>query len=251
MFVNDGSRDGTSQVLERLRRQDPATVSVLELPRQSGKAEAVRRGMLAAFEASMSYVGFLDADLATPLSAITDFRQTLQRRPDIDLVMGSRLQLLGHDVQRTPARQLLGRTFALVASRMLGLPVHDTQCGAKLFRSTPTTRSLFLAPFLSRWIFDVEILARWIQLSAASTAVAKSIFEHPLEAWRDVPGSHLRPQHFALAFADLWMIYCRYLAPRVFTLGKPKLVILPVPRTPIRKRLLQEFDRDDAPLGSC
>lgn len=228
LFVNDGSRDGTLRVLETLRQREPATFSVLDLPRNGGKAEAVRQGVLAALDTGTDCVGFWDADLATPLSAIVDFRDTLRRRPQTDLVIGSRLRLLGHDIQRTRARWLLGRTFANVASRALGVPLQDTQCGAKLFRATATTRVLFAAPFLSQWIFDVELFARWVQLSGDRRAVARSIFEYPLENWCDVPGSNLRPKHFAIAFTDLWRIYFRCLSPFATPLAAaPTLLPLP------------------------
>src|SRR5215212_9619603 len=50
LFVNDGSSDGTLRLLESLRTSDPQRFSVLDLERNSGKAEAVRRGILAAIE---------------------------------------------------------------------------------------------------------------------------------------------------------------------------------------------------------
>ena len=47
-FVNDGSVDGTLRMLESLRTEDPSRYAVLDLSRNGGKAEAVRRGVVAA-----------------------------------------------------------------------------------------------------------------------------------------------------------------------------------------------------------
>ncbi len=122
--------------------------------------------MLSALGSGAEYVGFWDADLATPLEDIESFCRVLDGKPRIETVVGTRIRLLGHRIERQPTRYWLGRLFANTASVALGLRVFDTQCGAKLFRVTPTTAKLFERPFLTRWIFDVEILARMRQLAA-------------------------------------------------------------------------------------
>ena len=60
VMVNDGSNDGTLQLLERLREEDPARFTVVNLAQNSGKAEAVRQGILAALERKPDYTGFWD-----------------------------------------------------------------------------------------------------------------------------------------------------------------------------------------------
>ena len=213
LFVDDGSTDGTPRLLDSLRAADPTRFGVLHLQPNGGKAEAVRRGVLAAIESAPKYVGFWDADLATPLAAITEFIDLAESRPNIEIIMGSRVKLLGRQVERRPSRHYLGRVFATAVSVILALAVYDTQCGAKLFKVSPSVQALFAQPFLSRWIFDVEILARLIRMRRGKSLPqpAQAIYELPLTVWRDVPGSKLRSSDFGRAAWELFQIYKRYL----------------------------------------
>lgn len=219
VFVDDGSTDDTPLVLEQLRQRYPKRVCMLRLTSNVGKAEAVRRGMRAALRRQPFTVGYWDADLATPLDAIPRFCQLLRARPELLLVMGSRVALLGRQIRRSGLRHMMGRAFATAASLVLGIPVYDTQCGAKLFRVTPLTSELLMRPFCSRWIFDVEILARLVADAPNERGLSarEMIYEYPLEQWRDVSGSRLTPLDFLIAGVDLAAIYWRYRRGRIVT----------------------------------
>lgn len=210
IFVDDGSTDGTGEVLARLVSAHPANASVLRNPRNVGKGESVRRGIVEALTRQPGVVGFWDADLSTPLDAVDDLMGVLAARPNCQMVFGARVQLLGRDIVRHAWRHYLGRVFATAASTVLRLPIYDTQCGAKLFRVTPATTAIFREPFNSRWIFDVEIIARFIQTSGSVKAAGAQIVEFPLRTWKDVAGSKVRPRHFVVTFVDLVRIYLRY-----------------------------------------
>ena len=149
-FVNDGSTDQTQAILEQLRARYPNQVSVLSLPQNAGKAGAVRAGMLHCAQVAppFNYLGYFDADLATPLDAINDLSAVLDKIPALDLVMGSRIKYLGTDIRRDTFRHYAGRIVATFISNILKLPVYDTQCGAKLFRREGVP-SLFQEPFIS------------------------------------------------------------------------------------------------------
>ena len=174
-------------------------------PRRSGKAEAIRTGIRAGLELGAGFVGFLDADLSTPLGVIDDFLAVFRKRPAVEFVLGSRVMLLGRDVRRTMTRHYLGRAFATAVSHALDLPVYDTQCGAKVLRVTETTMTLFAEPFRSRWIFDVELIARYLRLPIAAGEPARRdrLYELVVPAWHDIPGSKLRWYDFARATVDL------------------------------------------------
>jgi dolichyl-phosphate beta-glucosyltransferase len=217
LFVNDGSTDGTGQVLHALQAENPQRFSVHELPTNVGKAEAVRAGVLAAFAARPDYIGYWDADLATPLAAIPAFCEILEARPDLLMVFGARVRLLGRAIERQAVRHYLGRVVATAASGVLGLRIYDTQCGAKLFRAGPESHALFQEPFVTRWLFDIELLARLIQRRRGTMLppVEEIIYELPLQEWRDVAGSKVRPSDFAKAFLGLARIHRQYLrSPR-------------------------------------
>ncbi|HRX82392.1 MAG: glycosyltransferase [Planctomycetaceae bacterium] len=216
LFVNDGSSDETAELLAEIAASNPQRFEFLDLPRNSGKAEAVRQGMIHALDASPVAIGFWDADLSTPLESIPDFRRVLQQHETIEMVIGSRLPLLGRQIHRKPIRKVLGRIFATVASIVLGLRIQDTQCGAKLFRVTPQLRSIIAEPFLAKWIFDVELFARFRQLhrqAEPKLCSADYIYEQPIDRWEEVGSSRLKSQDFAAAILDLSRIYWRHLRP--------------------------------------
>lgn len=214
LFVDDGSRDSTWDVLQQLQQRAGAAVHILRKSPNGGKAEAVRDGINHALDRlSPEIVGFWDADLATPLDAIQDLRCILLRQPSIEMVFGSRVRLLGRRIERRPVRHYLGRLFATVVSNLLHLPIYDTQCGAKLFRATPELREVLHDPFVSRWVFDVEIIARFIRNAGGDASkVAPRIYEFPLHVWEDVAGSKVKPTDFLKAFRDVLRIRRRYLA---------------------------------------
>jgi dolichyl-phosphate beta-glucosyltransferase len=213
LFVNDGSRDNTLAVLQAIQRGREDRIEILDKRENAGKAEAVRSGLLQAIEhGNGSFVGFWDADLSTPLEVIPDFLALFNGNDRLEMVFGSRVRLLGRDVARKASRHYLGRVFASFASMTLGLPIYDTQCGAKLFRVTPELSSVLKGSFLSRWVFDVEILARFIAFYGGSVAYLRdSIYEFPLPRWYDVDGSKVRPGDFFKAAIDLFRIYRTYL----------------------------------------
>ena len=213
VMVNDGSTDGTLEILRKLEERDPGRLVVLDLQPNRGKAEAVRAGMRHALRQDCRYAGYWDADLATPLAEIPRFVEVLEERSEYDLVMGSRVRLLGRSIERRPVRHYLGRVFATAASTLLRLPVYDTQCGAKLFRNTAEVAALFEEPFATRWIFEVEFIARWIRARRGGSRphVAESIYELPLRQWHDVAGSKVRALDFPKAMVELLRIHRRYL----------------------------------------
>ena len=216
LFVDDGSTDGTLEMLTRLAQRCPAHMRVHSLARNSGKAEAVRLGLLEACAERPDYVAFWDADLATPLDEVLEFMQLLDRRRDIEMVFGARVGLLGRSIRRHMARHYLGRVFATAASLVLGIPIYDTQCGAKMFRVSDHIVDQLREPFVGGWIFDVEMIARDIK-ARRGTSLPRTesvIYEYPLPVWRDVAGSKIKLRDWFVVGVNLGRIYSKYIGFR-------------------------------------
>lgn len=186
IFVDDGSEDATAGLLAALAADHPDAIDVITLPQNVGKAEAVRIGLLAAIDRGSAVVGYLDADLATPAGEMLRLIDVARAQPHRTAVLGSRVALLGHTVRRRPTRHYLGRLYATAASLALGVPVYDTQCGAKVFRVGVPLQLALADPFPDRWSFDVELLGR---LLADPNQHDDPVLEVPLHEWRDVGGS--------------------------------------------------------------
>jgi dolichyl-phosphate beta-glucosyltransferase len=210
LFVDDGSTDGTFELLQEMAASGGDRVSALRLAQNQGKAEAVRNGILAALASNPRYVGFWDADLATPLESILEFREMLELNDHLDWVLGSRVRLLGRKIDRKMHRHYLGRAMATMFSAWLHLPVYDTQCGAKMFRASEELRAVFTEPFVTGWLFDVELLARLIEARGDIAAVRRSVIECPLHRWHDVKGSKIGVRSVGPVLRDLIRLRWNY-----------------------------------------
>ncbi len=208
-FVNDGSRDNTGEILDNLRQDHRDQIAVINLKSNMGKAEAVRSGVNQVLLGQKpEFVGYWDADLSTPLEEIPKFAEILGRSPDIQMVCGSRVRRMGAVIKRTASRHYLGRIFATIAALILHLPIYDTQCGAKLIKAE-LAQSVFSAPFISKWFFDVEVFARTILVLGYEKS-NRAILEIPLQKWVDEGGSKVKFRHLLKVPWELFRIFLAY-----------------------------------------
>lgn len=188
-FVNDGSTDDTLKVLEELKLANPSQISVYDCEKNGGKAEAVRQGMLhLAKDPQLDYIGFLDADLSTDFRDFHDLVETLESS-DFKIVSGSRMARMGADITKESARKIISMTINLIIRNILKMPFNDTQCGAKIMRKD-IIPMLFTKPFITKWIFDVEIFMR-MRKHYGKANVQQYICEQPLKRWIHADGSKL------------------------------------------------------------
>ena len=208
-LVNDGSTDDTGRMLESLREKFPGRILLTTLPENKGKAGAVQAGMISALQHfTCGYYGFFDADLATRLEESFRLRSRLQEKSSLEFAFGSRVAILGVKIERKLSRHLIGRIIATFISRILHLMVYDTQCGAKLF-TQPLAALVFEKPFITRWLFDVEILARIIGMYGRD-GVEEVVVEVPVESWIDKGGSKISWTYGFRVFYDLMRIRNHY-----------------------------------------
>ncbi len=124
IFVDDGSTDGSWQIIEELAAAQPAVVSACRFRRNSGKAQALAAG----FQAARGDVVFtLDADLQDDPKEIARFLAKLGE--GFDIVSGWKRKR--HD----PWHKVLpSRVFNKMLSRLVGVSLHDHNCGFKCYR---------------------------------------------------------------------------------------------------------------------
>jgi hypothetical protein len=184
-------------------------IHIVDLKSNSGKAEAVRCGINYILKNNKApLVGYWDADLSTPLSEIPQFIHFLTEHQEILFLMGSRIKRLGANIKRSEIRHYFGRMFATAVSIILKLPVYDTQCGAKLIRRE-IAEKIFCEQFISRWLFDVELIARLIA-KFGHIKVIGFIYEFPLNVWTDKGKSKLKGIDFLRAPYELMLINYKY-----------------------------------------
>lgn len=191
VLVDDGSTDRTLEILNRLLLQFPENIHVLPLRTNVGKGEAVRAGFNYAFEHNASRVLFCDADFAVGPHDLLRLCKTLEEHAEYKAVIGSRIAMVGSNIERSTFRHYSGRVFATLVSLILRQQIYDTQCGAKVFKVDAEVRRVFSQPFLSRWAFDVEVIGRLLRMKRSGDN-QRIVLELPLLNWSEVAGSKLK-----------------------------------------------------------
>ncbi|MBX7240835.1 MAG: glycosyltransferase family 2 protein [Bacteroidia bacterium] len=207
-FVNDGSKDDTLVKLLEIQTMNPEQISVVNCVKNGGKAEAVRQGGLFLLKKQdISYIGFLDADLATDFKEYKRLTDTMYEN-NHKIVCGSRIKRLGADISRSLKRHLIGRGVATAISFILNMPFYDTQCGAKVF-TKELAEMIFKKSFESPWLFDVEIFLRMKNHYGVNLAT-ESICEMPLNRWVHVDGSKISWKEMYRTPVQLSQLFLKY-----------------------------------------
>jgi len=153
VVVNDGSGDGTAEIVCDYAQKSSGIVRLVENPGNHGKGYSVRNGVL---NSNGDIILFTDADLSAPIAEAEKLITAVGHGADI--AIGSRWarsELQTH--RQSLTRQAMGRVFNGLLRVLLRLDFKDTQCGFKAFRRQ-AARALFPLQRIERWGFDPEIL---------------------------------------------------------------------------------------------
>lgn len=124
LFIDDGSTDDTPRVLKALANDDPA-VRVISFRRNFGKSAALA---VAFARVEGRYVLTLDGDLQDDPAELSRLLEAMESR-GLDLVSGWK------QVRHDPwTKTVPSKLFNAVTASMCGLPLHDFNCGLKLYR---------------------------------------------------------------------------------------------------------------------
>lgn len=207
-FVNDGSKDNTLQVLNKLKEGREDFITVYDCEKNGGKAEAVRLGMLhMADHKDLDYIGFLDADLSTDLTDFDELVSTIENS-DYKIVSGSRISRMGANITKESARKIISLTVNFIIRKILSMDFKDTQCGAKIFHKD-VINICFRDQFITQWIFDVEIFKRVTHYFGIERA-KEILCEKPLKRWVHADGSKLSMKDSVKIIGQLGQIAWSY-----------------------------------------
>lgn len=184
-FANDGSKDSTLQLLQRISAKHPERCFVISFEENQGKAATIFNSVNQLLERnSYGFIGYFDADFSTPVDEVKRILDQT-KRSESEFFLGSRVMVLNSGIKRNTHRHIIGRMIITLINFRFKLGIYDTQCGAKLF-SEKMLRASFQQPFVTSWLFDVEIFIRLKQKNLLQFGK-----EIPIYNWRDVEGSKL------------------------------------------------------------
>jgi len=208
VFSDDGSTDDTISVLNDIKNAYENRVHIYVSKRNQGKAEAIRSAVLYRKTQNLksSKIAYIDADLSVSLEECYALSKNINEK--FHFVFGSRISKLDNTIYRSSFRHYSGRMVATVISNILDVSVYDTQCGCKIFKSD-LALTVFEKPFISKWLFDVEIFFRIINLYS-KTELKHIAREIPLESWIDTGGSKVKLTYFFRMWYEFYLIKKQY-----------------------------------------
>ena len=206
-FINDGSSDETGHLIHEMVMEFNEQVHLISLNKNKGKGNAVFEGFhFVLNNHDFKKIAYLDADLATSLEECYQLTNYVEGK--ITLAFGSRILKIDNNIKRKWYRFFFGRLVATAISKSLKLSLYDSQCGCKIFDPSLADK-IFVEPFLSKWLFDVEIFFRAIEVYGRKN-IKEHIKEVPLNEWVDTPDSRVSPWYFFRLWLDLYKISKTY-----------------------------------------
>lgn len=178
LIAINNTSDKTLDIVKKHKKSNKR-ISYINLP-GSGKGYAIAEGFKDALKRNNNFIGFVDADMATPPEA---FNMLINEINNYDGVIASRW-ISGSVIKtkQTIVRRIMSLCFNFLVRSFFMMPYRDTQCGAKLFKRE-AVKAIIGEIGLTRWAFDVDLLYR----ERKKGFVIKEI----PTIWEDKKNSHL------------------------------------------------------------
>ncbi len=155
LVVIDGSTDGSAEPVLELARREPA-LSVLILPKNSGKGAAVLAGARWGRERGFTHALTMDSDGQHSAPHVADFMEISRKRPDA-LVLGKPIFPPNIPTERLHGRKI---SVALVRCAILGAGIDDPLFGFRIYPLGPLLEVLGARRTARRYDFDAEAAVR-------------------------------------------------------------------------------------------
>lgn len=207
--MNDGSTDGTQEILQEFCQRNRA--GLVNLEQNLGKAGAIREGFIQSEIDANSAVGFLDADSAFTVETVNSFVNLFSDRRLIGdkALWSSRVKLAGRQIERSNFRHYISRVLLTLILNHYRIKIYDTQSGFKIF-SKDVIDSVMKERFRTRWFVDIEILLRYRALNKIDLI----LWEEPVTSWRDVTGSRISFRNWISIALEIVILFFRYRGDR-------------------------------------
>lgn len=204
IVVNDGSNDGTAEILARY-----SWLQVVSWSPNKGKGIALRRGLKFAAEKNYVYAITIDSDGQHFADDLPWFIEKISAEPG-SLIIGAR----NMEQSAVPGKSSLGNKISTFWFAFeTGIRLTDTQSGYRLYPLIPLSTMRF---YCNKYEFEIEVIVRAAWRGIPVTAVPVKVYYAPQET----RVSHFRPftdfTRVGLLNVLLVIIAVLYIKPRNF-----------------------------------
>ncbi len=207
--INDGSKDRTAEIADRLEAANPGVVRVVHHATNLGYGAALRSGFGAA---GLGLVAFTDGDRQFHVADLGRLTARLAGPDHPDAVVGFRIR------RADPAiRTLYARLYRLANRTFFGLRVRDVDCACKVFRRDALA-DVHVAS--GGAFFSAELL---IKLGAAGRRVVEVGVDHYPRTAGSQTGA--KPAVIWRSVVDFWSLRLRLWANRKLALARGAAIV--------------------------
>lgn len=159
-FVNDGSRDNTSEIISE-KLLFPGSSFLISTKKNLGKGNALVFSFSKVDLEKYDYVAFIDSDGDIPLNQVLKLHEMIKQE-NAHFAISNREFIQNFKI--FDLRSYVSLLMVWLANSLIGYKelIKDTQCGCKMFRSE-LVKHCFGEYFISDWLFDIEMFIRFRQ----------------------------------------------------------------------------------------